>query len=191
MLPSQRKSPYHLFKCIPCSPTAPLREVRLLGFLEHLPSSDISMFNYCSLIYHLPPSPEGSWGLRHVCVFMAVSTVYLQWEWEWGSAHEKCSVNICQMNPWTCHDLERVNSLAFSYPISKLKEKEKETGHIKGLFWLWFCTHKFPLGWMDRQMMVARFNLVSVKVVRSGRILEIFWRLIQEDVLTNCHVWEK
>ena len=39
-------SPTTFLKCIPCSPTTPLKEMPLLVLLEHLPSFDIIMFIY-------------------------------------------------------------------------------------------------------------------------------------------------
>lgn len=48
-------SPTTFLKCIPCSPTTPLKEMPLLVLSEHLPSFDIIMFIY--LFTCLPSAP--------------------------------------------------------------------------------------------------------------------------------------
>ena len=90
-------SPTTLLKCIPCSPTTPLKEMPLLVLLEHLPSFDIIMFVY--LFTCLPSAPIARMILKtETCAYFCTSIHNM----ESGSgylAHEKHSNNIFPVNP--------------------------------------------------------------------------------------------
>ena len=128
-------SPTTMFKCTPCSPATPLREVPLLGFLEHLPSSDMIVSVY--LVTCLPSAPSTSMIVKaktegtcfHLCIHSEPPVGRGAGIWHL-KALNKCLSN--ESMDLLC-DLEQVNSLGFRFSINE--PKGKEAGYIKGLSW--------------------------------------------------------